>query len=114
MVCHDRSLIGPPLFDDRRVVEIEHDIMRRVREWMAGGRLPPGNIARSGPSVTRRGHFDGYQGMASSSIVDPEAIVRPSFPVPRLEKGDRQPNSLLTQRPFSWMNHMVRASKERW
>src|SRR5439155_1777410 len=24
------------------VVEIEHDIMRRVREWMVGGRLPPG------------------------------------------------------------------------
>jgi hypothetical protein len=42
MVSHDRSLIGPPLLDDRRSSTIEHDIMRLVREWMAGGRLPSG------------------------------------------------------------------------
>ena len=42
MVLHDRSLIGPPLLDDRPSSTIEHDIMRLVREWMAGGRLPPG------------------------------------------------------------------------
>jgi hypothetical protein len=42
MVSHDRSLIGPPLLDDCRSSTIEHDIMRLVREWMAGGRLPPG------------------------------------------------------------------------
>ena len=35
-------LIGPPLLDDRRSSTIEHDIMRLVREWMAGGRLPAG------------------------------------------------------------------------
>ena len=38
----DRLLIGPPLLDDRLSSTIEHDIMRLVREWMAGGRLPPG------------------------------------------------------------------------
>jgi hypothetical protein len=43
MVFSDRSLIGPPLLDDRLSSTIEHDIMRLVREWMAGGRLPPGN-----------------------------------------------------------------------
>ena len=42
MVFHDRSLIGPPLLDDRLSSTIEHDIMRLVREWMAGGRLPTG------------------------------------------------------------------------
>jgi hypothetical protein len=42
MVLHDRSLIGPPLLDDRLSSTIEHDIMRLVREWMVGGRLPPG------------------------------------------------------------------------
>jgi hypothetical protein len=38
----DRSLIGPPLLDDRPSSTIEHDIMRLVREWMVGGRLPSG------------------------------------------------------------------------
>ena len=51
MVCQDRSLIGPPLLDDHASSTIEHDIMRRVREWMAGGRVPlgtaRGRIARS-------------------------------------------------------------------
>ena len=42
MVSHDRLLIGPPLLDDRRSSTIEHDIMRLVREWMAGGRVPSG------------------------------------------------------------------------
>jgi hypothetical protein len=42
MVFHDRSLIGPPRLDDCRSSTIEHDIMRLVREWMAGGRLPAG------------------------------------------------------------------------
>jgi len=51
-----------------------------VREWMAGGRLPPGT-AGSRALVTRR---DGYQGIASPPIVDPEAIVRLPFPAPRL------------------------------
>jgi hypothetical protein len=42
MVSHDRLLIGPPLLDDRGSSTIEYDIMRLVREWMAGGRLPSG------------------------------------------------------------------------
>jgi hypothetical protein len=42
MVFHDRLLIGPPLLDDRWSSTIEHDLMRCVREWMAGGRLPAG------------------------------------------------------------------------
>ena len=42
MVFHDRLLIGPPLLDDRLSSTIEHDIMRLVREWMVGGRLPAG------------------------------------------------------------------------
>jgi hypothetical protein len=37
----DRLLIGPPLLDGCASSTIEHDIMRLVREWMAGGRLPP-------------------------------------------------------------------------
>src|SRR5262245_54240295 len=36
------SLIGPPRLDDCSSSTIEHDIMRLVREWMAGGRLPAG------------------------------------------------------------------------
>src|SRR5712691_12653018 len=46
MVSHDRSLIGPPLLDDNASSTIEHDIMRRVREWMAGGRVPLGTSRR--------------------------------------------------------------------
>jgi len=52
--------------------------MRRVREWMAGGRVPPGDIELSGPP-SRTDPCDGYQGMASPPIVAPEAIVRLSF-----------------------------------
>jgi hypothetical protein len=55
--------------------------MRRVREWMAGGRLPPGDIELTGSSITRS---DGYQGMVSPPIVDPEAIVQLPFPPSRL------------------------------
>jgi hypothetical protein len=51
MVSHDRSLIGPPLLDDCRSSTIEHDIMRLVREWMAGGRLPSGT-----PRLDERSH----------------------------------------------------------
>jgi hypothetical protein len=51
MVFHDRSLIGPPLLDDRTSSTIEHDIMRRVREWMAGGRLPPGPYSHCAQST---------------------------------------------------------------
>ena len=46
MVYHDRSLIGPPLLDDDASSTIEHDIMRCVREWMAGGRVPLGPLRR--------------------------------------------------------------------
>jgi len=46
MVLHDRSLIGPPLLDDHRSSTIEHDIMRLVREWMVGGRVPTGTSRR--------------------------------------------------------------------
>jgi len=55
MVFHDRSLIGPPLLDDRTSSTIDHDIMRRVREceWMAGGRLPPGT-SRELPALDER------------------------------------------------------------
>ena len=42
MVYQDPSLIGPPLLDDDASSTIEHDIMRLVREWMVGGRLPSG------------------------------------------------------------------------
>jgi hypothetical protein len=49
MVFHDRLLIEPPLLDDRASSTIEHDIMRLVREWMAGGRLPPGARRRGLP-----------------------------------------------------------------
>jgi hypothetical protein len=52
MVFHDRSLIGPPLLDDRASSTIEHDLMRLVREWMAGGRVPPGTFLR--PHVAER------------------------------------------------------------
>ena len=52
MVFHDRPLIGPPLLDDRTSSTIEHDIMRLVREWMVGGRLPPGTSS----SRARRAH----------------------------------------------------------
>jgi hypothetical protein len=45
----DRLLIGPPLLDDSASSTIEHDIMRRVREWMVGGRVPSGTISRSYP-----------------------------------------------------------------
>jgi hypothetical protein len=40
----DRLLIGPPLLDGCASSTIEHDIMRLVREWMVGGRLPPGTL----------------------------------------------------------------------
>jgi hypothetical protein len=51
MVSHDRLLIGPPLLDDSVSSTIEHNIMRLVREWMAGGRLPSGTLR--GPHVLK-------------------------------------------------------------
>jgi hypothetical protein len=38
----DRLLIGPPRLDDCASSTIEHEIMRRVREWMVGEHLPSG------------------------------------------------------------------------
>jgi hypothetical protein len=58
--------------------------MRRVREWMAGGRLPPGDIELLDPPSHGEGSCDGYQGMAAPPIVDPEPIVRLPFPPARL------------------------------
>ncbi len=55
MVFHARPLIGPPLLDDRTSSTIEHDIMRLVREWMAGGRLPPGT-SRGLHAIAERSH----------------------------------------------------------
>jgi hypothetical protein len=43
--------------------------------------LAAGDIELSGPSGTRR---DGYQGIASPPIVDPEAIVQLPFFLSRL------------------------------
>jgi hypothetical protein len=45
----DRLLIGPPLLDGLASSTIEHDFMRLVREWMVGGRLPPGTSPRPYP-----------------------------------------------------------------
>src|SRR5262252_141710 len=74
MVCHDRSLIGPPLLDDRASSTIEHDIMRRVREWMADGRVPSGLHEGLVPRS-----IGGYEDMLRPEIVDPRANVRSHF-----------------------------------
>src|SRR6266849_4927051 len=104
MVCRDRLLIGPPLFDDRRSSRSNTTSCAACANgWLVDACRREQRAL--GPVVTRR---DGYQSIASPPIVDPEAIVRPPFPAPRLKKGDRQPNSLLTQRPFSWMDHLIR------
>jgi len=58
MVFHDRSLIGPPLLDNLTSSTIEHDIMRRVREWMAGGRVPSGTSR--GLTIRSLGGIPGY------------------------------------------------------
>jgi hypothetical protein len=70
MVYHDRLLIGPPLLDDLASSTIEHDIMRRVREWMAGGRVPPG-LPADAPRATDRalvGHTGICPGRSSSIL----------------------------------------------
>ena len=75
MVCHDRLLIGPPLFDDRRssrsnttsCAACAMDACRRGHRTFE-------------PDLARSGHGDGYPGIASPPIVDPEAIVQLPFP----------------------------------
>jgi hypothetical protein len=79
MVYHDRSLIGPPLLDDDVSSTIEHDIMRHVREWMAGGRVPLGTSRRC-TAHDRPRSLGGYQDMPTPEFVDPGANVRSHFP----------------------------------
>src|SRR5262245_52404996 len=48
--------------------------MRPVREWMAGGRLPPGYPLRHGGRAEPE--LGGYHDMARASIVSLEPILR--------------------------------------
>jgi len=82
MVSHDRSLIGPPLLDDDASSTIEHDIMRCVREWMAGGRVPLGT-SRWCTARDRQRCLGGYRDMLTPEFVDPGANVRSHFPARR-------------------------------
>ena len=75
---NDRSLIGPPLLDGRASSTIEHDIMRRVREWMADGRVPSDFTKDSS-----RAPLGGYEDMLRPEIVNPRANVRSHFPTQR-------------------------------
>ena len=79
MVYQDRSLIGPPLLDDPASSTIEHDIMRHVREWMAGGRVPLGTARRSTARARQRS-LGGYRDMPRPEFVDPGANVQSHFP----------------------------------
>src|SRR6266567_7559015 len=82
MVSQDRSLIGPPLLDDDASSTIEQDIMRRVREWMAGGRVPLGTSRRC-TARDRQRSLGGYRDMPTPEFVDPGANVRSHFPARR-------------------------------
>src|SRR5713101_8964427 len=110
MVSYDRLLIGPPLLDDDALSTIEHDIMRRVREWMAGGRVPLGTSRRYTARARPRS-FGGYQDMPSPEFVDPGANVRSHFPA-RTASASKCP-ARLTPGPFSWMNHLIRPTQQR-
>src|SRR5712664_507424 len=93
MVCHDRLLIGPPLFDDRRSSRSNTTSCAACANGWLVDACRRGHRAL-GPVVKRRDQSDGYQGLASSPIVDPEAIVQLPFPPPLgPKKGDRRPNS---------------------
>src|SRR5438046_10678797 len=104
MVCRDRLLIGPPLFDDLRSSRSNTTSCAACANgWLVDACRREQRAL--GPVVTRR---DGYQGIASPPIVDPEAIVRPPFPAPRLSQGARQPDCLSRPPPVSWMDPLVR------
>jgi hypothetical protein len=106
MVCRDRSLIGPPLLDDLSSSRSNTTSCAACANGWLVDACRRGHRAL-GPDLVRRGHGDGYQSMAAPPIVDPETIVRLPFLPARLSKGDQQPKSLLTQRPFSWMDHLI-------
>jgi len=108
MVYHDRSLIGPPLLDDDASSTIEHDIMRRVREWMAGGRVPLGTSRRC-TARDRQRSLGGYRDMPTPKFVDPGANAI-TFPSPTAS-ASKCPAG-LTLEPFSWMDHLVRPQQQ--
>src|SRR5215472_5543060 len=101
MVGHDRSLIGPPLLDDRASSTIEHDIMRRVREWMADGRVPSGRHE----GLVRRsiGRILGY-----AQAGDRRSWGKCAIAFPNSTASESTCPAGLTLGPFSWMNHLVR------
>src|SRR5712691_390899 len=87
MVPHDRftDLRRPPSAIARSST-IEHDIMRRVREWMAGGPPPHGLPSLRQPPTAR----------AVDDCLDETAVLMDQSPDPPAEKRrrDRQAESL--------------------
>src|ERR1700704_3764958 len=103
MVCRVRLLIGPPLLDDQPSSRSNTTSCAACANGWLVDACRRGH-RDLGSDLVRRGHGDAYQGIAAPPIVDPETIVRLPFLPARLQKGDRQHKSLLTQRPFSWMD----------
>src|SRR5882672_2018536 len=112
MVCRDRLLIGPPLLDDQPSSRSNTTSCAACANGWLVDACRRGH-RDLGSDLVRRGHGDAYQGIAAPPIVDPETIVRLPFLPARLPKGDRQHKSLLTQRPFSWMDHLIRTPQQR-
>src|SRR5262244_4338178 len=106
MVCHDRSLIGPPLLDDRASSTIEHDIMRRVREWMADGRVPSGLHEGLVPRST-----GGIRGYAQAG--DRRSSGKCAIAFPNSTASESTCPAGLTLGPFSWMDHFIRPRQHR-
>src|SRR5215831_2235099 len=100
MVCHDRSLTGPPLLDDRASSTIEHDIMRRVREWMADGRVPSGLHEGLVPRST-----GGIRGYAQAG--DRRSSGKCAIAFPNSTASESTCPAGLTLGPFSWMYHFL-------
>src|SRR5713101_4838135 len=110
MVCHDRLLIGPPLLDDRRVVDDRtrhHAPRARMDGWWPCALGDFIQTYRARPTAV----FWGIPGYAQPGVRRSWGKCASAFPSPTAS-ASKCP-ARLTPGPFSWMNHLIRAPQHR-
>src|SRR5713101_6927850 len=110
MVCHDRLLIGPPLLDDRRVVDDRtrhHAPRARMDGWWPCALGDFIQTYRARPTAV----FWGIPGYAQPGVRRSWGKCASAFPSPTAS-ASKCP-ARLTPGPFSWMNHLIRPPQHR-
>src|SRR5713101_5641225 len=106
MVCHDRLLIGPPLLDDRRVVDDRtrhHAPRARMDGWWPCALGDFIQTYRARPTAV----YWGIPGYAQPGVRRSWGKCAIAFPSPTAS-ASKCP-ARLTPGPFSWMNHLASA-----